>query len=40
MPLRRGSSRATRIALKAGYDAVYVRDGMIAWNRAGLPVTR
>jgi len=34
------SSRATGIAIKAGYDAVNVRGGLIAWNRAGLPVTR
>jgi rhodanese-related sulfurtransferase len=34
------SSRATGIAIKAGYDAVNVRGGMLAWNRAGLPVTR
>jgi rhodanese-related sulfurtransferase len=34
------SYRATAIALKAGYDAVNVRGGMIAWNRAGLPLTR
>ncbi len=34
------SSRATGIAIKAGYEAVNVRGGMIAWNRAGLPVTR
>jgi len=34
------SSRATGIAIKAGYDAVNVRGGMIAWNRAGLPLTR
>ncbi|HET9104155.1 MAG TPA: rhodanese-like domain-containing protein [Solirubrobacteraceae bacterium] len=34
------SSRATRIAIKAGVDAVNVRGGMMAWNRAGLPVTR
>ena len=34
------SSHATAIALKAGYDAVNVRGGMIAWNRAGLPLTR
>ena len=33
------SSRATGIALKAGYDAVNLRGGMMAWNRAGLPVT-
>ena len=34
------SSRATKLAIKAGYDAVNVRGGMIAWNRAGLPLTR
>lgn len=34
------SSRATGLAIKAGYDAVNVRGGMIAWKRAGLPVTR
>ena len=34
------SSRATGIAVKAGYDAANVRGGMIAWNRAGLPVIR
>ncbi|HSC02924.1 MAG TPA: rhodanese-like domain-containing protein [Solirubrobacteraceae bacterium] len=34
------SSRATAIAMKAGYDAVNVRGGVIAWNRAGLPLTR
>jgi len=34
------SSRATGLALKAGYDAVNVRGGVIAWNRAGLPMTR
>jgi len=34
------SSRATGIAIKAGYDAVNVRGGLIGWNRAGLPVTR
>lgn len=34
------SSRATGIAIKAGYDAVNIRGGMIAWNRAGLPVSR
>lgn len=33
------SSRATRIALKAGYDAVNVRGGMTAWKRAGLPLS-
>jgi rhodanese-related sulfurtransferase len=34
------STRATGIAIKAGYDAVNVRGGMIGWRRAGLPVTR
>ena len=34
------SSRATGIALKAGYDAVNVRGGVIAWTRAGLPLKR
>ena len=34
------SSRATNLAIKAGCDAVNVRGGMIAWNRAGLPLTR
>ena len=34
------SSRATSIALKAGYDAVNVRGGTIAWARAGLPLSR
>ena len=34
------SSRATGIATKAGYDAVNVRGGMIAWTRAGLPLTQ
>ncbi len=34
------SSCATRIAVKAGYDAVSVRGGLIAWNRANLPVAR
>ena len=33
------SSRATGIAIKAGYDAINVRGGMIAWTRAGLPLT-
>ena len=32
------SSRATGIAIKAGYDAVNVRGGVIAWTRAGLPL--
>ena len=34
------SSRATAIAMKAGYDAVNVRGGMMAWNRGGLPLSR
>jgi len=34
------SSRATGIAIKAGHDAVNVRGGVIAWTRAGLPLTR
>ena len=34
------SSRVTGIALKAGYDAVNVRGGVIAWTRAGLPLKR
>lgn len=34
------SSRATAIAIRAGYDAVNVRGGITAWNRAGLPLTR
>ena len=31
------SSRATRIALAAGYDAVDVRGGMIAWIEPAYP---
>lgn len=34
------SSRATSIAIKAGYDAANVRGGIIAWTRAGLPLKR
>jgi rhodanese-related sulfurtransferase len=34
------SSRATSIAIKAGYDAVNVQGGLIGWRRAGLPLTR
>jgi rhodanese-related sulfurtransferase len=34
------SSRATAVALKAGYDAVNIRGGISAWKRAGLPLTR
>lgn len=33
------SARATGIAARAGYDAVNVRGGMIAWLREGLPVS-
>jgi rhodanese-related sulfurtransferase len=33
------SSRATGIAIKAGYDAVNVRGGVSAWTRAGLPLS-
>jgi rhodanese-related sulfurtransferase len=34
------SSSATRIAAKAGVDAVNVRGGVLAWTRAGLPMSR
>ena len=34
------SSRATGVAIKAGYDAVNIRGGVIAWTRAGLPLAR
>jgi len=34
------SARAAAIAARAGYDAVNVRGGMIAWRRAGLPLKR
>jgi rhodanese-related sulfurtransferase len=34
------SARATRAAAKAGLDAVNVSGGVIAWTRAGLPLTR
>ena len=34
------SAMATGAALKAGYDAVNVKGGVIAWSRAGLPLTR
>ncbi len=34
------SSRATGLALKSGYDAVNVRGGVMAWQRAGLPLAR
>jgi len=33
------SATATRIAAGAGYDAVNVKGGMLAWTRSGLPVT-
>ncbi len=33
------SAGATRTAAGAGYDAVNVKGGMIAWARAGLPTT-
>ncbi len=31
---------ATRRASKAGFDAVNVRGGVMAWSRAGLPLGR
>lgn len=34
------SAGAMRIAAKAGYDALNVRGGVAAWQRAGLPLTR
>jgi rhodanese-related sulfurtransferase len=34
------SSRAARLATKAGYDALNVRGGLLAWSRAELPLTR
>lgn len=34
------SARATAIARKAGYDALNVRGGTIAWKRAGLALRR
>jgi len=34
------SGRATRAAAKAGLDAVNVSGGVMAWARAGLPLTR
>ncbi len=33
-------TRATGMARKAGYDAVNVRGGVIAWTRAGMPLSR
>ena len=33
------SSLATREAARAGLDAANVRGGVIAWSRAGLPLT-
>ncbi len=34
------SGRAARLATKAGYDALNVRGGVIAWTHAGLPLRR
>ena len=34
------SATATRAALNAGYDAVNVKGGVMAWSRAGLPLAR
>ncbi|HEU4973631.1 MAG TPA: rhodanese-like domain-containing protein [Baekduia sp.] len=34
------SAGATRVAARAGYDAYNVRGGVLAWSRAGLPLTR
>jgi rhodanese-related sulfurtransferase len=34
------SAAAARAAGKAGVDAVNVRGGIVAWARAGLPLTR
>jgi rhodanese-related sulfurtransferase len=34
------SALATRAAAKAGLDAANVRGGVVAWSRAGLPLTR
>jgi rhodanese-related sulfurtransferase len=33
------SALATRAATRAGLDAANVRGGVIAWSRAGLPLT-
>ncbi len=33
------SAMATRTAAGAGYDAVNVKGGILAWARAGLPTT-
>src|SRR5512144_1463058 len=33
------SAIATRMAAKAGFDAANVRGGVVAWARAGLPLT-
>ena len=33
------SAAATRMAAKAGLDAANVRGGVVAWARAGLPLT-
>ena len=34
------SATATRTVLDAGYDAFNVKGGVIAWERAGLPLSR
>lgn len=34
------SARATRVATKAGLDAVNVSGGVMGWSRAGLPLAR
>ena len=34
------SARATRMAARAGFDAMNVQGGVIGWSRAGLPLTR
>ena len=34
------SGTATRAALRAGLDAVNVDGGVLAWGRAGLPLSR
>jgi rhodanese-related sulfurtransferase len=33
------SAGATKAALKAGFDAVNVKGGVMAWSRAGLPLS-
>jgi rhodanese-related sulfurtransferase len=34
------SSQAARLATKAGYEALNVRGGLLAWSRANLPLAR